>query len=48
MESRASSGPEEKYDIGAVTRTSDGQSIRQSFNSDRQVTAVIIDFNRPN
>ena len=29
MESRASSGPEEKYDIGAVMRTSDGRSNRQ-------------------
>ena len=48
MDLRASSGPEEKYDIGAVTRTSDGRCIRQSFNSDRQVTAVIIDCNRPN
>ena len=48
MESRASSGPEEKYDIGAVMRTSDGRSMRQSFNSDRQVTAVIIDCNRSN
>ena len=29
MESRASSGPEEKYDIGAVMLTSDGRSNRQ-------------------
>ena len=29
MESRASSGPEEKYDIGAVMRTSDGRSNRR-------------------
>ena len=42
MESRDSSGPEEKYDIG------DGRSIRQSFTSNRKVTAAIIDCNRPN
>ena len=48
MESLDSSGLEEKCDIGAVTRTSDGRSIRQCFNSDRQVTAVIIDCNRSN
>ena len=48
MESRASSGPEEKYDIGAATRTSDRRSISQSFNSDRQATAGIIDCNRSN
>ena len=29
MESRASSGPEEKYDTGAVMRTSDGRSNRR-------------------
>ena len=29
MESRASSGPEEKYDTGAVMRTSDGRSSRR-------------------
>ena len=50
MESWALSGPEEnlKYDIGAVTWTSDGWSIRQTFNSNRQVTAAIIDCNSRN
>jgi hypothetical protein len=45
MESRASSGPEEKYDIGAVTRTSDGRSIRQ-FNMQHRSRISISDCNR--
>ena len=46
MESRASSGPEEEYDLGAITRTSDWRSNRFPLNSNRRSWVSIIDCNR--
>ena len=40
MESRASSGPEEKYDTGAVMRTSDGRSNVGSYMCHRSRTSI--------
>ena len=43
MESRASSGPEEKYDTGAVMRTSDGRNNRRmSWPSGQDIGPAIV------